>query len=508
MAMQSQAGAEAMAAPVPDRSDRSDDAAASAAAAAPSATTTTMTTTITTATSTATTTRQAGPATRDETYRAAVAAMSGVRLTAVLGQVQRVVGMLIEGTVPGVGIGELCDIVDPERPGAVWRSEVVGFAGTTAILSSLTPPEGLSRRCLIRPLRRVHEVAVGRALLGRLLDGFGAPIDGRPPLDPGAADVTVRRVIADAPPPVERWRIKDVFPTGVRSVDATLTLGQGQRVGLFAGPGCGKTTLMAAVGRGCPADAIVVALIGERGREVREFTEHEFDPALLARTVMVCATSDRTSIERVRAAFTATAIAEGLRDQGLNVLLMVDSLTRLARAQREIGLAAGEAPARAGFPPSVYALLPRLIERAGNAAGGSITALYTVLLEGELRGDPISEEAVSLLDGHIVLSRKLAEQGQYPAVDVLASLSRVMSNIVPRAHGRAAARLRQVLSGYRDMELMVRLGEYRQGQDAETDRIVADYPHVIEFLRQDTRQAAPWDESIEWLERLAPAAQR
>lgn len=433
-------------------------------------------------------------------------AMAGVTLTRPLGRVHRVLGMLIEGTVPGASIGELCEVFHPETPERLWRCEVVGFTGANVLLSSLMALEGISGGCVIQPLRTVHHVAVGRPLLGRILDGFGLPLDRGPALTPGTDGVVMRPVIADAPPPVERWRIKDRFPTGVRSLDMMLTVGQGQRVGLFAGPGCGKTTLMAAIGRGSPADAIVVGLIGERGREVREFTEHEFDAELMSRTVMVCATSDRTSIERVRAAFTATAIAEGLRDQGLNVLLMIDSLTRLARAQREIGLSAGEAPARAGFPPSVYALLPRLIERAGNAAGGSITAFYTVLLEGELRADPISEEAVSLLDGHVVLSRKLAEQGQYPAVDVLASLSRVMSNIVPREHGRAANRIRQVLSGYRDMELMVRLGEYRPGLDAETDRIVADYPRVIDFLRQDTRTPAAWEDSLGRLNQLTTVA--
>lgn len=434
------------------------------------------------------------------------AAMARVPVTSTLGKVHRVTGMLIEARIPGTSVGELCEVFDPARPTRIWRCEVVGFQGTQVLLSSLTPLEGISAGCMVRPLRTTHQVAVSPALQGRILDGFGVPLDGKPALVPGQPGVVLRPVVADAPPPVERWRIKDCFPTGVRSIDTLLTLGQGQRVGLFAGPGCGKTTLMAAVGRGSPADVIVVGLIGERGREVREFTEHEFPPELMARTVMVCATSDRTSIERVRAAFTATAIAEALRDQGLNVLLMIDSLTRLARAQREIGLAAGEAPARAGFPPSVYALLPRLIERAGNAAGGSITALYTVLLEGELRSDPISEEAVSLLDGHIVLSRKLAEQGHYPAVDVLASLSRVMSNIVPREHSQAAARLRQVLSGYRDIELMVKLGEYRNGQDPETDRIVADYPRVIEFLRQDTRSAAPTADSMARMMALARGA--
>ncbi|WP_435532013.1 FliI/YscN family ATPase [Roseateles amylovorans] len=435
-----------------------------------------------------------------------VEAIQTASLTRHLGQVQRVQGMLIEGSVPSTSIGELCEIFHPDAPKKIWRCEVVGFHGSHVLLSSLTPLEGISAGCMIRPLRAVHHVAVGAQLMGRILDGFGDPLDGKPMLRADEPGVALRPVIADAPPPTERWRIKDRFPTGVRSVDTLLTVGQGQRIGLFAGPGCGKTTMMAAVGRGSPADVIVVALIGERGREVREFTEHEFDADLMARTVMVCATSDRTSIERVRAAFTATTIAEGLRDQGFNVLLMVDSLTRLARAQREIGLAAGEAPARAGFPPSVYALLPRLIERAGNAAGGSITAFYTVLLEGELRSDPISEEAVSLLDGHIVLSRKLAEQGLYPAVDVLASLSRVMSNIVPREQTRAAGRIREVLSGYRDMELMVRLGEYREGVDPATDSIVADYPKVIDFLKQDTRTPVAFEDSLARLTALAGRA--
>jgi len=428
------------------------------------------------------------------------AAFAGAALTASTGRVQRVLGTLVEGSVPNASIGEQCELFDPAQPGLRRLAEVVGFSDTAALLSPLGTLDGLSSSWLIRPLRRQHMVAAGPALLGRVLDGFGLPLDGKPADNAG---LVLRPVIADAPPPVERPRISEIFPTGVRSIDSTLTMGKGQRVGIFAPPGCGKTTLLAAIGRGSATDVMVLALIGERGREVREFMEHELDPALLARTVIVCATSDRSAIERVRAAFTATAIAEGLRDSGMNVLLMVDSLTRLARAQREIGLAAGEAPARAGFPPSVYALLPRLIERAGNTTRGSITAFYTVLLDGDLKSDPISEEAVSLLDGHILLSRKLAEQGHYPAVDVLASLSRIMSNIAPREHTRAAARLRQVLSGYRDVELLIRLGEYREGVDGALDQVVRAHPLVIDFLRQDTRQSAAWQDSVEQLLRVA-----
>lgn len=411
-----------------------------------------------------------------------------------LGKVSRVLGTLIEGTVPCASIGEQCEVFDGQDPRRVVMCEVVGFTEAVTYLSPLGPLNGVSSAYQIRPLRRFHTVTAGPQLLGRILDGFGVVADGKPPPSDAAA-AHVRPVIADAPLPNDRPRISQPFFTGVRSIDGLLTLGYGQRVGILAAPGCGKTTLMAAVGRGSAVDVVVVGLVGERGREVREFTEHEFDKDLLAKTVIVCATSDRTAIERVRAAFTATAIAEAFRDQGLRVLLMIDSLTRLARAQREIGLATGELPARAGFPPSVYALLPRLIERAGNTSKGSITALYTVLLDGEIKSDPISEEAVSLLDGHVLLSRKLAEQGHYPAVDVLPSISRVMSNIVDRAHAQDAAKVRTVLSRYKDLELLIRLGEYKPGLDAETDRVVSAYPDVISFLRQDTRRLAEWPET-------------
>lgn len=439
----------------------------------------------------------------DQIVHSARDAWSRASLVTALGRVQQVLGTLIEGTVPNACIGELCEIFHPAHPERKLSCEVVGFTEQSTLLSPLSVLEGVSPSFLIRPLRRVHSVPVGPAILGRILDGFGRPIDNKPPLNENDPGVTLRPVISSAPSPSERPRITHPFPTGVRSIDTMLTLGHGQRVGIFAGPGCGKTTLMAAIGRGSDIDVMVLGLIGERGREVREFTEHELDPELLSRSVMVCATSDRTSIERVRAAFTATAIAEALRDQGYKVLLMIDSLTRLARAQREIGLAAGEAPARAGFPPSVYALLPRLIERAGLTEQGSITAIYTVLLEGELKADPISEEAVSLLDGHILLSRKLAEQGHYPAVDVLPSISRVMSNIVERDHMRAASRVRQVMSSYRDVELLIRLGEYRHGVDPEMDRVVRTYPQAMALLQQDTRHASAWDESLHQLMALA-----
>ena len=284
--------------------------------------------------------------------------------------------------------------------------------------------------------------------------------------------------------------------TGVRAIDGLLTMGLGQRIGIFAGPGCGKTTLMAAVARGCASDAIVFALVGERGRELNEFLEHELDDELVRKSVIVCATSDRTSMERSRAAFTATAIAEAFRERGGKVLLLVDSLTRFARAQREIGLAAGEPPARGGYTPSVYTMLPRLIERAGNTAAGSLTALYTVLVDGENASDPIGDEAKSLLDGHIVLSRKLAELGHYPAIDVLASISRVMGNVTQEGHRRDAAHFRAMLARYQQLELLIRLGEYQSGTDPEADRAVALNPAQLAFLRQDTTRASGFDETL------------
>jgi type III secretion protein N (ATPase) len=310
-------------------------------------------------------------------------------------------------------------------------------------------------------------------------------------------------VIRDAPKASDRPRIATPLATGVRAIDGLLSMGLGQRIGVFAGPGCGKTTLMAAIARGCEAEAVIFGLIGERGRELNEFLEHELDAELVKKTIIVCATSDRTSMERSRAAFTATAIAEAFRARGKKVLLLIDSLTRFARAQREIGLAAGEPPARGGFTPSVYTMLPRLIERAGSTPEGSVTAMYTVLVDGENASDPIGDEAKSLLDGHILLTRKLAEQGHYPAIDVLASISRVMSNVTTREHRKAAFSFRELLARYQEMELLIRLGEYKAGSDPVADRAVQLRPQQLAFLRQDTSGSAPFDDTIATLMEMA-----
>lgn len=420
------------------------------------------------------------------------------------GKVAQVLGSLIEAHMPQVRIGELCHLINPEHADNPMLAEVVGFTERAAILSALSPMEGVSNRTLIQPLRRAHSVEAGDHLFGSVLDGFGR-LQFRAPA--AREMVSTWRdavpVIRDAPSATTRPRISAALPTGVRAIDGLLTMGRGQRIGVFAGPGCGKTTLMAAIARGCEADAIVFGLIGERGRELNEFLQHELDEELVKKTIIVCATSDRTSMERSRAAFTATAIAEAFRARGKNVLLLVDSLTRFARAQREIGLAAGEPPARGGFTPSVYTMLPRLIERAGSTPEGSITAMYTVLVEGEASSDPIGDEAKSLLDGHIYLKRKLAEQGHYPAVDVLASISRVMSNVAVPQQCKAAAHFRELLARYEEIELLIRLGEYKAGSDPVADRAVQLRPRQMAFLRQDTRVPTPFSATLQQLEALA-----
>lgn len=420
------------------------------------------------------------------------------------GKVSQVLGTLIEAHMPPVEIGELCHLLNPAQPNVRMLAEVVGFTDQAAILSALSPLEGVSNRTIIEPLRRAHTVEVGDHLFGSVLDGFGY-VQFRAPAA-GDAVSTWREtvpVIRDAPKATDRPRIDTALPTGVRAIDGLLTMGRGQRIGVFAGPGCGKTTLMAAIARGCEADAIVFGLIGERGRELNEFLQYELDAELVKKTIIVCATSDRTSMERSRAAFTATAVAESFRARGKKVLLLIDSLTRFARAQREIGLAAGEPPARGGYTPSVYTMLPRLIERAGNTPEGSISAMYTVLVDGESTSDPIGDEAKSLLDGHIVLTRKLAEQGHYPAIDVLASISRVMSNVTTPEQRKYASHFRELLSRYQEMELLIRLGEYKAGTDPVADRAVALRSAQLNFLRQDTHQGAAFAQTAEQLKKLA-----
>jgi type III secretion protein N (ATPase) len=342
-------------------------------------------------------------------------------------------------------------------------------------------------------------VGVGAGLLGRVVDALGKPIDGRdmPKIEQWCG------IDADSPNPMERSIIDTALPMGVRSIDSMLTVGEGQRLGIFAPAGCGKSTLLSMLCRGSDAEVVVLALIGERGREVREFLEHVLPASARERSVVVVATSDRPALERLKAAATATTIAEYFRDQGRKVLLLVDSLTRFARAVREIALAAGEPMVAGGYPPSLYARLPRLLERAGPAAKGSITAFYTVLMED--KSDPLAEEVRSILDGHIVLSRKLAEANHYPAIDVLASISRVMTQITEAPHRAGASRLRRLLSAWQEVELLVRVGEYREGQDQEVDDAVRLRGRINEFLQQKVEDYCGFDDTLRTLQQTVGA---
>jgi len=398
---------------------------------------------------------------------------------AMRGRVLEVLGSLIKVSGITPGIGELCELRD--RGGDVLgTAEVVGFSGPYSYLSGLGPLRALSTSVEVRPLGHRQTVPVGRALLGRVVDGFGRPIDGLGPID---ADQH-RPVDEDPPDALRRGGVDRIFETGIRAIDGLLTCGVGQRVGIFAPAGVGKSTLLLEIARRASADVKVIALVGERGRELGEFVRDGFSAEERARTIFVGATSDRAAMERIRAAQVATTIAEHFRDQGLQVLLLMDSLTRLARAQREVGLAVGEPPTRRGYPPSVFAMLPRLLERAGPGERGAITAFYTILTEGEDDDDPIAEEIRAILDGHFVLSRALASAGHFPAIDVLASASRVASRVLTPGHQESVLAARRYLAQHAELKLLLQIGEYRPGSDPESDRAIAFEAAARTFLRQ------------------------
>lgn len=388
-------------------------------------------------------------------------------------------------------IGQRCKITDRSSQHSLL-ADVVGLSGGDAILFPLGNLRGVAADAEVTVVNEQTTVPVGTEMLGGIYDGLGNPI-GNTAVAANTTEVPLDR---EAPDPLTRIPVNSVFRTGVKSIDALLTVGVGQRMGVFATAGGGKSTLLSMLARFSSADVIVIALIGERGREVREFIDHSLGELGLARSVVVVATSDRPAMERVKAASTATAIAEGFRSQGRNVLLLMDSVTRYARALREIGLSIGEAPVRRGFPPSVFAELPRLFERAGNDDKGSITAFYTVLTEDEDAMDPVAEETRSILDGHIVLSRELGEKGQYPAIDVLASTSRLFSHLAQSSHATAAMQLRQLLAKYRDIEFLLHVGEYQQGADVAADAAVAKISAVNAFLQQSIETPSPFDETL------------
>jgi type III secretion protein N (ATPase) len=406
------------------------------------------------------------------------------------GKVLEVIGTLVKVGGLDVSLGELCELRAPN--GALLQyAEVIGFTRDVALLSPFSRLADVSRSTQVVGLGRPLSVPVGTALLGRVIDSLGRPVDGLGPIDASGE----RPIFADPPDPMSRRLIEAPLATGVRVVDAMMTLAEGQRMGIFAPAGVGKSTLLGMFARGAQCDVTVIALIGERGREVREFIELILGEEGMARSVVVCATSDRSSIERAKAAYVATAIAEHFRDEGCRVLLMMDSLTRFARAQREIGLAAGEPPARRGFPPSIFAELPRLLERAGMGARGSITALYTVLAEDESGSDPIAEEVRGILDGHMILSREIAAKNQYPAIDVLGSLSRVMPQVVPREYVAASARLRELMAKHREVEMLLQIGEYQPGGNPVADEAIGKIDAIRAFFSQGTDEFASPDET-------------
>ncbi|QRK04572.1 type III secretion system ATPase SctN [Archangium violaceum] len=411
----------------------------------------------------------------------------------VRGRVTELTGLVIKASVPGVRVGELVFIKGATR--AAVKAEVVGFQGDEVMLMPLGELQGIGPDSEVIPTGRPLAIKCGEALLGRVLNGIGEPMDGKP-LPDGLLDWSVDR---DCPDPFTRQRIERPLPLGVRCIDGLLTVGEGQRVGLFAGSGVGKSTLMGQIARNTQADLCVVALIGERGREVREFIEDAMGEEGMKRSVLVCATSDQPSLVRLRAAYVATAIAEYFRERGGNVLFMLDTVTRLARAQREIGLAIGEPPARQGYPPSVFSMLPRILERTGNSEKGKCTAIYTCLVAGGDMEEPIADEVRGILDGHFILNRALGERNQWPAMDVLASLSRVMSGIVSKEHKKAAGKLRETLATYEKQRDLILLGAYQYGTDPRTDYAIDKYDAIIDFLKQDTHSNSPFEETVEKL---------
>jgi type III secretion protein N (ATPase) len=389
-----------------------------------------------------------------------------------------VTGLLVEAAVPGVRLGE---VVEVSGPGSAVQAEVVGFAaGERAQLLPLGTLRGIGPHWEVRTTGAPLTVAVGESLLGRVLDGLGNPLDGRPLPD------ALERWPVDRPAPdaFTRRRIDRPLHLGIRAIDALCTVGRGQRLGLFAGAGVGKSTLLGQIARNAQADVSVIALVGERGRELREFVEDALSREGLRRSVVVCASSDQPALVRLRAAFVATAIAEWFRERGGNVLFMLDTVTRLARSQREVGLSAGEPPARQGYPPSVFSMLPRLLERTGNCQRGDCTALYTCLVAGDDLEDPIADEVRGILDGHIILDRRIAERGRWPAIDPLASLSRVMPQVTTPEHRRLAGRMRALLAAYEQRRDLILLGAYERGADPLTDEAIDRYPALEEFLAQ------------------------
>ncbi len=420
------------------------------------------------------------------------------------GRVKKAAGLVIESQGPPVSVGEMCYIEgDGHREGV--PVEVIGFRDETVLSMPLGQMHGVKLGDRIVTRRKPAVIGVGEALLGRVIDALGNPLDGLGPL----ASQERYPLYREPANPMQREHIREPLSTGVRAIDGLLTCGKGQRIGLFGGSGVGKSTLLGMMSRYTASDVNVIALVGERGREVRSFIERELGAEGLRRSVIVVSTSDETPLQRIRCAFAATAIAEFFKDRGADVLLIMDSVTRFAMAQREVGLAAGEPPSAKGYTPSVFALLPRLLERAGNFVGaGSITGFYTILVEGDDMNEPIADAVRSILDGHIVLSRELATRNHYPCIDVLASASRLFTEITSADHRKVAGQMRELLAAYARAEDLINIGAYQPGSNPKIDQAVARYEAMMSYLRQPSEQGASLQESVEQLMRLFPNSSR
>jgi flagellar protein export ATPase FliI len=417
----------------------------------------------------------------------------------VRGRVTEVVGLIVKAVVPNVWVGELCLIKTPHTPQPI-KAEVVGFLDNEVLLMPLGDMRFIGMNCEVIPTGHALTVKVGDGMLGRVLNGLGEPIDLQ---ERGPVKYQDEYPVYNEPPdPLKRRRILDHITVGVRAIDGVITCGEGQRIGLFAAAGVGKSTLLGMIARNALAEVNVIALIGERGREVRDFLEKDLGPEGLAKSVIVVATSNTPALVRLKGAYVGTAIAEYFRDKGKKVVLMMDSVTRVARAQREVGLACGEPPARAGYTPSVFSELPKLLERAGMSDKGSITAFYTVLVEGDDMNEPVADEVRSILDGHIILSRDLASRGHYPAINVSLSVSRVMSSIADSDHKKAAGKLREVLAVYEKEKDLIMIGAYQKGSDARVDFAIEKIDAVNNFLKQPTEEKIGFEETVKRLKDL------
>lgn len=427
-------------------------------------------------------------------YRVALSHIDSLLYT---GNVTQVIGLTIESQGPPVELGEICHLYSLKGDSYI-KAEVVGFKDENVLLMPYGDLQGIGPGSSVVATRAPFIIPVGQSLLGRVLDGLGTPMDGNGEIIPE----TWIEVSNDPPNPLERQRIRHPLNLGIRAVDGMLTCGQGQRMGIFAGSGVGKSTLLGMIARNSDADVNVIALIGERGREVREFIERDLGKEGLKRSVLVVATSDQPALTRIKGAMVATAIAEYFRDMGKNTMLMMDSLTRLAMAQREVGMAIGEPPVARGYTPSVFAMLPKLLERSGNSSNGSITGLYTVLVDGDDFNEPISDTVRGILDGHIVLSRDLANKNHYPAIDVLASVSRVMPDIVDNKQMDRSNYIKELIATYNESKDLINIGAYKPGTSPEIDESIEKIPEIEKFLQQEVQERSTFKETISWMESI------